>query len=157
MSMESLLETISRHHFPNPPASREQIEAFERQQGWSLDQDLRAFYLRCNGATLFQRLNSPCRFRELSQIRRARIDMRGSDTVECGPVSWYVVADLPDSDRIIIDVSASREDFYPIIDGFHEAILGPEERKRIADSFSGFLSQMFLHQGQAFWLSPSAT
>jgi hypothetical protein len=154
MPMENLLEEISRHHFPGPPASPVQIEAFEQQQGWRLDPDLRAFYLHCNGATLFQRPNSPCRFRALSQIRRARVDMRNSDTDEWGPASWYIIADLPDSDRIIIDVSTPINGRYPIIDGFHEAMLGPEECKRITSSFSQFLEQMLHHQGHTFWLAP---
>jgi hypothetical protein len=156
MPMEKLLAGLSHHHYPGPPASLEQLEAFERQQGWRLDPELRAFYLHCNGAALFQQPNSPCRLRALSQIRRARIDMRGSDTDEWGPASWYVIADLPDSDRIIIDVSAPLNGCYPIIDGFHEAMLGPEECKRIADSFSQFLERMLLHRGQAFWLAPPA-
>ncbi|MBN1204343.1 MAG: SMI1/KNR4 family protein [Myxococcaceae bacterium] len=156
MPMENLLKEISRHHFPNPPASPEQIEAFERHHGWRLDPALRAFYLHCNGATLFQRPNSPCRFRALSQIRRARVDMRNSDTDEWGPASWYVIADLPDSDRIIIDVSTPINGLYPTIDGFHEAMLGPEECQRITASFSQFLEQMLRHQGRAFWLAPPA-
>jgi len=153
--MRHLLAELCLRHFPNPPASPEQIEAFERQQGWSLDPDLRAFYLHCNGATLFQRPNSPCRLRALSQIRRARVDMRASDTDDWGPASWYVIADLPDSDRIIIDVNAPIDGRYPIIDGFHEAMLGHEECKRIAGSFSQFLEQILLHEGRAFWLATS--
>lgn len=153
---KNLLEEISRQHFPNPAATSEQIEAFERQQGWRLDPDLRAFYLHCNGATLFQKPNSPCRFRAVSQIRRARVDMRNSDTDEWGPASWYVIADLPDSDRIILDVGTLCNGRYPIIDGFQEAMLSPEGCKRIADSFSQFLEQILRHQGRAFWLSPPA-
>lgn len=153
MPMERLLKEISHHHFPNPPASLEQIEAFERQHGWRLDPDLRSFYLHCNGAALFQQPNSPCRFRALSHIRRARVDMRGSDTDEWGPSSWYVIADLPDSDRVIIDVSEPLNGHYPVIDGFHEAMLGPEECKRITNSFSQFLEQILRNQGRAFWLA----
>jgi hypothetical protein len=52
MLMSSLLEEISRDHFPKPPASPEEIEEFERRVGWRLDPDLRAFYLHCNGAAL---------------------------------------------------------------------------------------------------------
>jgi len=155
MSLQKLLEEISLRHFPNPAASSEQIEAFEREHGWSLDSDLRAFYLHCDGATLFKSPNSPCRLRPLSQICRARIDMRASDTDEWGPASWYVIADLPDSDRIIIDVSAPSEGRYPIIDGFHEAMLSSEECKRISGSFSHFLEQLLLHEGRAFWLGTS--
>jgi hypothetical protein len=152
MSMTNLLEEISARHFPHSPATLEQIEAFERQVGWHLDPDLRAFYLHCDGAELFQKPNSPCRFRSLSKIRRARVDMRGSDSDEWGPASWYVIADLPDSDRIIVDVSNPQEGRYPIIDGFHEGFLGQEDCKRIADSFSQFLEQILRHEGRAFWL-----
>ncbi len=151
--MRQLLAELSLHHFPNPPASPDRIEAFERQHGWRLDPDLRAFYLHCDGATLFERPNSPCQLRTLSQICRARIDMRASDTDEWGPGSWYVIADLPDSDRIIIDVSAPIDGRFPIIDGFHEAMLSPEECRRIAGSFSQFLEQILLHEGRAFWLA----
>src|SRR4051812_7406051 len=106
MSMDRILEEISRRHFPNPPVTAGEIEAFEQMMGWRLDPDLRALYLHCDGATLFQRPNSPCRLRPLSQIRRARVDMRGSDTDEWGPASWHVIGDLTESDRLIIDVDA---------------------------------------------------
>lgn len=153
MSMLHILDEISSHHCPNPPAPLEQIESFERQHGWQLDVELRAFYLHCNGATLFRQQDSPCRLRALSQIRRARIDMRGSDTDDWGPASWYVIADLPDSDRIIIDVSAPLNGLYPLIDGFHEAMLIPAECKHITNSFSHFLEQLLHDQGRAFWLA----
>lgn len=50
--MHGLLEEISREHFPYSPATLEEIEAFERQVGWRLDPELKAFYLHCNGAEL---------------------------------------------------------------------------------------------------------
>jgi hypothetical protein len=157
MSMDRLLEEISLHHFPNPPATLEEIEAFERERGWRLDLDLRAFYLRCNGATLFQHPNSPCQLRPLSKILRARVDMRGSDTDEWGPASWYVIGDLTESDCVIIDVASSPNGPYPILDGFHEAMLVPEECERIAGSFSLFLSQFLSSGGKKFWLTRSGS
>jgi SMI1/KNR4 family protein SUKH-1 len=45
--MNRLLEEVSRDHFPYPPATPEQIEAFEQRAGWKLAPDLRAFYLHC--------------------------------------------------------------------------------------------------------------
>ena len=152
MSMERILEEISRRHFPNPPATAEDIGAFEQMMGWRLDPDLRALYLHCNGATLFQRPNSPCRLRPLSQLRRARVDMRGSDTDEWGPASWYVIGDLTESDSVIIDVAAPQQGRYPIIDGFHEGMLGTDDCPRIADSLSQFLAQFLQSGGEKFWL-----
>jgi hypothetical protein len=46
--MSRLLEEVSRDHF-HPPVTPEEIEAFEQRVGWTLDPDLRAFYLHCNG------------------------------------------------------------------------------------------------------------
>ncbi len=154
MSLDRLLDEISRDHFPQPPASVTEIEAFERTMGWRLDPDLRAFYLRFNGAELFWRPDSPYRFRPLSQIRRARVDMRGEDSDNWGPASWYVICDLYHSDRIIVDVGTVLYDRYPILDGFHEASLGPEECPRIADSFADFLKDVLCSGGRKFWLGP---
>jgi hypothetical protein len=152
MSMDRFLEEISLHHFPNPPARHEEIEAFEQTMGWRLDSDLRAFYLHCNGAALFHRSNSPCLLRPLSQIRRARVDMRGSDTDDWGPASWYVIGELTESDCIIIDVESAQHGRYPIIDGFHEGMLGTEDCQRITDSFSQFLELILRSEGKKFWL-----
>src|SRR5512143_1137733 len=76
--MSSLLEEVSREHFPYPPASPEEIEKFERRVGWRLDPDLRAFYLHCNGAELIERLpDSPYQILPLSEIVRARVAIFG--------------------------------------------------------------------------------
>lgn len=101
-------------------------------------------------------MNSPCRLRPLSKILRARVDTRGSDTDEWGPASWYVIGDLTESDTLIVDVdSPNTESRYPVIDGFHEAMLGPEECERIANSFSQFLEQLLRSGGHKFWLKSS--
>jgi hypothetical protein len=100
MSMDALLAEVSRHHFPNPPATPAQLEAFEQRMGWRMDPGLRAFYLHCNGARLFEQPDSPYRLLPLDKILRARIAMRGEDSDEWGPASWYVLCDLHDSDRI---------------------------------------------------------
>jgi hypothetical protein len=152
MSMDRLVAEISRHHFPNPPATPEEIEAFEQAAGWRLDTDLRAFYLHCNGAVLFQQPNSPCRLRPLSQLRRARVDMRDSDTDAWGPASWYVIGDLTESDRLIVDVESLQNGRYPVIDGFHEGMLGTDDCKRITNSFSEFLERFLSSGGRKFWL-----
>ena len=39
-----------------------------------------------------------------------------------------------------------------VIDGFHEGMLGTEDCKRIAGSFSQFLEQFLLSGGKKFWL-----
>ncbi|WP_255671472.1 SMI1/KNR4 family protein [Corallococcus sp. AS-1-6] len=84
--MNRLLAEVATHHFPNPPATPAQIAAFEARVGWRLDANLRAFYLHCNGAALFDA--SPemnYRILPLEQIERARAAIRGSEEDADGP------------------------------------------------------------------------
>jgi SMI1/KNR4 family protein SUKH-1 len=157
MSMKLLLEELSRHHFPNPPATPEQVEEFERRVGWHLDPDLRAFYLHCNGAMLFEQPDSPYRLLPLEKITRARVAMRGEDSDDWGPASWYVLCDLHDSDRILVDAGRMENDRYPIIDGWHEGFPDLHDCKQIANSFSEFLAATLRSGGRKFWLKRGAT
>jgi hypothetical protein len=152
MDMRELLEEVSRHHFPNPPASVQDVEEFERREGWRLDPELRAFYLHCNGADLFQKPGSPYRFMPLSEVVRARIVMRGDDEEESGPASLYAICNVQDGNYVLIDVSKSERERYPIIDGFHETFPDPEYCQQIAGSFSEFLQGALRSEGYEYWL-----
>jgi hypothetical protein len=151
--MSALLEEISRHHFPYPPVTSEEIEAFERRMGWRLDPDLRAFYLHCNGAELFEhRPDMPYRLLPLAEIRRARVAIYGEDMDKWGPASMYTVCDVQDGDYILVDVSRREDGRYPIIDGYHEAFPDPAYCPQIAASFSEFLAGALRSQGRHFYL-----
>lgn len=156
MEMTRLLDEISRLHFPNPPATPDEIDAFEQRTGWRLDPDLRAFYLHCNGAELFeQRPESPYRLLSLEEVIRARVAIRGKDDDTRGPASMYVICHLQDSDYAIVDVSQQEEGRYPIIDGWHEVFPDPRHCKQIARSFSEFLERALRSAGRHFWLEQS--
>ncbi|MFB1485385.1 SMI1/KNR4 family protein [Corallococcus sp. RDP092CA] len=104
--MKELLAEVSAHHFPSPPATPAQVAAFEARVGWKLDEDLRAFYLHCDGAPLIRRFsdaNDHLLPRE--EIRRARVAMRPGDDDRFGPASWYTLVDLQDSDYLILDAA----------------------------------------------------
>lgn len=150
--MEELLAELSRHHFPNPPASPGEIEEFERRVGWRLDPDLRAFYLHCNGAELFKKPDSPYRFWPLSKIVRARVAIRGLDDDSRGPASWYALCALEDSNYILVDVSTQQSGCYPILDGYREAFPDPNYCTPISGSFSEFLAGVLHSNGYWFWL-----
>jgi hypothetical protein len=150
--MKPLLEELSRHHFPNPPATPAQIEEFERRVGWHLDPDLRAFYLHCNGAKLFEQPDSPYRLLPLDKIIRARVAMRGEDSDEWGPASWYVLCDLHDGDRVLVDVGRTENDRYFLIDGWNEGFPDPADCQQIASSFSEFLEAAIRSGGRKYWL-----
>ncbi|XXF78060.1 SMI1/KNR4 family protein [Myxococcaceae bacterium GXIMD 01537] len=151
--MAQLLEEVSRNHFPYPPASPAQIEAFEQRVGWKLDPDLRAFYLHCDGAELFERLpECPYRILPLARIVRARVAIFGKDEDRLGPATQYALCDVGDGDYVLVDVSRGGTERYPLLDGWHETWPDPENARRIADSFSEFLEKALGSKGLQFYL-----
>ncbi|RKG93294.1 SMI1/KNR4 family protein [Corallococcus sp. CA053C] len=150
--MTGLLEEVSRLHFPNPPATPEQIEAFEQRVGWRLDPDLRAFYLHCDGAKLFDRIDPAFYFYPLAMIRRARVVLLQNDTDKAGPASWYAVCAVRDTNYLFLDVSQQVDGRYPIRDGYREAFPDPAFNRQIAGSFSEFLAGALASNEEWFWL-----
>ncbi|NNB91974.1 SMI1/KNR4 family protein [Corallococcus exiguus] len=152
--MKELLAEVSANHFPNPPATPAQVAAFEGRMGWKLDEDLRAFYLHCDGAALFQRFpDANYHLLPLEQIRRARVAMRPGDDDHFGPTSWYTLVDLQDSDYVILDAAHQVDGKYPVLDAYHETF--PEAVRPIAASFSEFLERALASGDDFFWLSGS--
>ncbi|WNG24030.1 SMI1/KNR4 family protein [Cystobacter fuscus] len=153
--MSSLLEEVSREHFPYPPATPEELEDFERRVGWRLDPDLRAFYLHCNGAELIERLpDSPYRLLPLAEITRARVAIFGErgDDDEHGPASLYTLCDVQDGDYVLVDVSRQENGRYPLMDGYHEAWPNPEYCGPVASSFAEFLEAAMRSRRPVYWL-----
>lgn len=151
--ISSLLEEVSRDHFPHPPATPGEIEEFERRVGWKVDPDLRAFYLHCNGAELFKRLpNTPYRLLSLAEIIRARVAIYGEDDDKWGPGSMYAICDVQDGDYVLVDVARQENDRYPLTDGYHEAWPNPDYCEQIASSFSEFLEKALRSKGRLFYL-----
>ena len=152
--MSSLLEEVSRSHFPYPPATPQQIDEFERRVGWHLDPDLRAFYLHCNGAELIERRpECPYRILPLSEIIRARIAIRREDDDKWGPASMYALCYVQDGNYVVVDVSHQENGRYSLIDGYHEAWPDPDYCGLVANSFSEFLEEALRSQGRMYWLS----
>jgi hypothetical protein len=153
-SLSSLLEEISRVHFPYPPATAEEIEEFERRVGWRLDSDLRAFYLHCNGAELFKRLpDAPYQLLPLSEVVRARVAIRRADDDQWGPASMYAICDMQDGNYVVVDVARQENGRYPLFDGDHETWPEPVYCEQIASSFSEFLGEALSSKGRSYWLT----
>jgi hypothetical protein len=151
--MRLLLEEVSRDHFPYPPATAQEVEAFEQRVGWKLDPDLRAFYLHCNGAELIKRLpNAPYQMLPLSEIVRARVAIYGEDEDRWGPASQYAVCDVLDGNCVTIDVGRQENGRYPLIDGYHEAWPDPKYCRQVASSFSEFLGTVLRTREPLYWL-----
>ncbi|NRD58398.1 SMI1/KNR4 family protein [Corallococcus exiguus] len=151
-NMQRLLAEISARHFPNPPATPAQLAAFEARVGWKLDEELRAFYLHCDGAALFQPFpDANYHLLPLEQIRRARMAMRPGDDDQFGSASWYTLVDLQDSDYVILDVAHPVNGRYPLLDAYHETF--PQGVRPIAVSFSEFLERALTSANSYFWLN----
>ena len=152
-SMRSLLDELSRDHFPYPPASSEEIAKFEQRVGWKLDPDLRAFYLHCNGAELIKRLpDSPYQILPLSEIVRARVAIFGKDEDRLGPASMYAICDVQDGNYVLLDVSRQENGRYPLVDGYHEAWPDPNYCGPVASCFSEFLENVLRLRRNLYWL-----
>jgi hypothetical protein len=150
--MSHLLEEVSRDHFPRPPASPEEIEAFEQRVGWKLDPDLRAFYLHSNGAALLRQSDSPYEILPLSEVVRARVAIRSEDSENWGPASLYALCYVRDGNYVVLDVSRQVDGRYPLIDGDHETWPDPAYCTQIAGSFSEFLEQVLRTRRSLYWL-----
>ncbi|MBN8227989.1 SMI1/KNR4 family protein [Corallococcus macrosporus] len=154
MNMDPLLAEVSRLHFPNAPATSTQLAAFEKRMGWRLDDDLRAFYLHCDGCTLFKpRADALYRVLPLAEIRRARLAIRASDADQDGAPSVFTLVDMQDSDYVVLDATQRESAHYPLFDAFHETF---PEVERIASSFAEFLERALRSSNRAFWLSSEA-
>ena len=152
--MSGLLEEISREHYPYPPATPEEITAFERRMGWTLDPDLRAFYLHCDGAELIKRLpRSPCQVLPLREIVRARIAIRREDDDAFGPASLYALCDVQDGNYIVVDTRHRVNGLYPLLDGDHETWWNPHYCGHVAHSFSEYLAGVLRTQNGCYWLA----
>jgi hypothetical protein len=148
--MERLLAEVTRAHFPHPPATPEQIAAFEAQVGWQLDADLRAFYLHCDGVELFQRLpDANYSILSLADIQRSTPRLRRRDGGAVGAASWFPLVDCQDSDFVLIDVAQTGGP-HPLLDAYHETY--PHGVRQIAASFREFLEQALGSGDRLFWL-----
>lgn len=153
VSLDVLLEEVSREHFPYPPATPEEIEHFERQAGWRLDPDLRAFYLHCNGAELIERLpDTPYRILPLAKVVPARVAIYGEDEDTWGPRSVFALCDVQDGNYVLVDTGQQENGRYPLLDGDHEAWPDPAYCKRIACCFAEFLEQILRTRRSLYWL-----
>ncbi len=150
MLIDEDLVTLRQRHYPGPPASAEQLAAFESRWGFKLDPDLTAFYRACNGARLFKPTDSPYRFLSLGEIMRGRVAVFGEDEDALGPRSILAVCYVEDGNYVGIDISARATGFFPVLDLFHETF--PKEMEPIADSFGTFLHEALRHEGRHYWL-----
>ncbi|MFP2960413.1 SMI1/KNR4 family protein [Myxococcus sp. 1LA] len=150
--MLHLLDEIAASHFPRAPATLAQLAAFEARTGWQLDADMRAFYLRMDGATLFERWpDQTFQVLPLAEIQPAGLAMRpGQARDEQGSASWWTLVSLGDDDYVVADVSRREQGCYPLLDAYHETF--PRQVVQIAPSFGAWLERTLASDNQLWWL-----
>lgn len=117
--------------------------------GWQFDSDLRAFYLHCDGATLFVPRDEDPNYRILSlaEIPQVTARLRKRDA-SAATASWFPVADCQDSDFVLVDVAKPAP--FPLLDAWHETY--PHRVRQIAASFGEFLERALASNDHLFWL-----
>lgn len=151
-SMLDLLDEIAARHYPRAPATLAQLAAFEARVGWQLDADMRVFYLRCDGATLFERWpDQTFQILPLAEIQPAGLAMRPNQAPEAqGAASWWTLVSLGDDDYVVADVSRREQGCYPMLDAYHETY--PQLVRQIAPSFRAWLERTLRTGNQLWWL-----
>lgn len=154
MNIQELVDQIFEEHVPYPPAENFQIEQFESQIGLKLPDDLKQFYIRCNGAKLFQHTQAtPYTLLPIQQVKRTRIAIFGEDIDEFAPASWYAICDVMDGNYIGIDLDSQDSQTYSVIDCFHETHGTPGGNAIIAQSFTEFLNDALASGSRPYWLN----
>ena len=92
MLIDEDLVTLRQRHYPGPPASAEELVAFESRWGFKLDPDLTAFYAAANGAKLYDPVNASFEILPLAEIVRARVGIFGKDDDAHGPETYRPTA-----------------------------------------------------------------
>jgi hypothetical protein len=144
---------VLRAHRPSAPATPADVDAFERKHGVSLDPDLRAFYMACNGADLFRTEDDlPYRILPLEKIVTAGVAVFGTDDrlgpPPPSPANIFAFCDLQDGNYLAFEVGQQP---YRIIDVFHETY--PSEAEVIEPSFAPFLHNALRGGGRQYWLA----
>ena len=150
--MENLLELLKARHLAFPPATEADIARFERRVGWKLDDQLKTFYLACNGARLFSENDSPYYFLPLEKLERTRSAVYGREAEEYGPDSWWAIIDVQDGNYLAVNVATTGNGPYPIRDIFHEAADEPKYCQIICPDFQTLLRRALESEGRHFWL-----
>lgn len=154
-NIAEIIRICKAAHFPEPETAIDAISSFEAGIGYTLPDDMRTFYLACNGASLFRPRKEfpPFRIMPLSEIVRARVAIYGEDKDEYGSSSHYVFCDRGDGDYVGIDLAPRSDGTFGVLDIWHEAYPEDEYSEPIAFSFTEFMSRALDSGGNSvFWL-----
>ncbi len=152
--LDRLVAYLRMYHHPEPPPTEEQLEAWQRQRGWCLDEDLLFLYQQHDGALLFPRAEQHYRFLPLEQMVRARVLLFGEDSDAHGDSSWYALCEaVPGEHYAAIDVSRRLDGHYPILECSRRRPPGSPQCRRLAWSLADFIDRALHGRRHPYWCS----
>ena len=157
MTFDECIDEIKAHHFPKPPASQSQIDSLAQSLRWQIPSDLRSFFLACNGARLFEDIDSPFDLVTIEEFHPTAIDVFGEVKEEWAPTEWYSIAHVRDGNYIAIDLASVDGDSADYLDAFHETLGQEGYQVIIAKSFTELLSDALKSGGEHYWLDENFT
>ena len=155
--LDQIASCIWSHHFPNHGASEQDIDDRQRALGHVFPPEMRQFYLRINGASLFRRRNEvpPFRLLSIAEIATARLKVYGAEEDSYGAACEIAFCDRGDGDFVAIDLAESDRNppaaGPPIIDVWHEAYPNKEHCPVICHGFVAFLKLALASEGDSFF------
>lgn len=151
--IEQLIAEALTHHQAKPPLSESERERALSQIPFTVPEDVRAYFSKCNGAVLFDPHDSHYRLVGVEGFHRTRFDIFGHDEDEFGPSELFTICDVQDGNFVALDLSKGTAAKCPVVDCFHETFGEPAyQPNTIADSFTEFLRQALKSGNKLYWL-----
>lgn len=149
--MESLLRLVAglKGCFVFTRPTEQTLGEFEAGHGVQLPPDLKAFLQLCQGVELFQDSEYPIRILGLNEMCRANQAILEAELPEHPTHSWFLIADLQNSDYLTIDLAPGRNGL--CYQAFHDSYAMEGQSPIVAGSFSDLLLRAVQNRGEYFW------
>jgi hypothetical protein len=145
----SLINLLKKDHFPNTPASQEEIDSALNRIEYPIPPALLEIWKNMNGVCLFDPIDPPYRLLEIEEFLSVNDLFRSGNELTS---KWFVFCDILDGNYVSLDLSTARGNNVECRDIFHEMFPDITYCKIIANSVEEFVSNAVNSQGRHFWL-----
>lgn len=153
ITIDAILCEVREKHLAAPGATEAALRNLEAECGYSLPNDLRAFYLATNGAQLFVgEYGWAHRVLPIEEVCLARKLIWPDDFDAPSPAGWFAICDEQDGNYVAADLAQVEGTRCPMIDCYHETFAEPEYYRVVAESFTEFMGKMLAAGGLSYYL-----
>ena len=151
--LEELITEILTRHRAKPPLPRSEREPLLSEIPFVVPADVQLFFSKCNGARLFDSLESRYELVGVQGFHPTRFDIFGHDEEIFGPLGLFTICDVQDGNFVALDLSKASGSKCPVVDCFHETFADPGYAYPIiAQSFTDFLAHALRSENRLYWL-----